>query len=86
MKYKRRPLYFEQIQPYINDRLIKIITGQRRVGKSYVMNQIKDEILEQNSDANIIYINKEDYAFDAIKNYVDLMYFLEPTIKSKKKT
>jgi predicted AAA+ superfamily ATPase len=86
MKYKRRPLYFEQIQPYINDRLIKIITGQRRVGKSYVMNQIKDEILEQNSDANIIYINKEDYAFDAIKNYVDLMYFLEPTIKSKEKT
>jgi predicted AAA+ superfamily ATPase len=50
------------------------------------MNQIKDEILEQNSDANIIYINKEDYAFDAIKNYVDLMYFLEPTIKSKEKT
>lgn len=86
MKYKRRPLYFEQIQPYINDRLIKIITGQRRVGKSYVMNQIKDEILEQNSGANIIYINKEDYAFDAIKNYVDLMNFLEPTIKSKEKT
>jgi predicted AAA+ superfamily ATPase len=86
MKYKRRPLYFEQIQPYINDRLIKIITGQRRVGKSYVMNQIKDEILEQNSDANIIYINKEDYAFDVIKNYVDLMNFLEPTIKSKEKT
>ena len=86
MKYKRRPLYFEQIQPYINDRLIKIITGQRRVGKSYVMNQIKDEILEQNSDANIIYINKEDYAFDAIKNYVDLMNFLQPTIKSKEKT
>lgn len=86
MKYKRRPLYFEQIQPYINDRLIKIITGQRRVGKSYVMNQIKDEILEQNSGENIIYINKEDYAFDAIKNYVDLMNFLEPTIKSKEKT
>jgi hypothetical protein len=86
MKYNKRPLYFEQIQPYINDRLIKIITGQRRVGKSYVMNQIKDEILEQNSEANIIYINKEDYAFDAIKNYVDLMNFLQPTIKSKEKT
>jgi predicted AAA+ superfamily ATPase len=86
MKYKRRPLYFEQIQPYINDRLIKIITGQRRVGKSYVMNQIKDEIIEQDSNATIIYINKEDYAFDSIKNYVDLMNFLEPTIKSKEKT
>ena len=86
MNYKRRPLYFEQIQPYINDRLIKIITGQRRVGKSYVMNQIKDEILEQDSTATIIYINKEDYAFDSIKNYVDLMNFLEPTIKTNKKT
>jgi predicted AAA+ superfamily ATPase len=68
MKYNKRPLYFEQIQPYINDRLIKIITGQRRVGKSYVMNQIKDEILEQNSDANIIYINNSFKIFHSTSN------------------
>ena len=55
MKYTVRPLYFEQIKPYINDRLIKIITGQRRVGKSYILNQIKDEIVALNS--------KGDYCF-----------------------
>jgi len=86
MKYTVRPLYFEQIKPYINDRLIKIITGQRRVGKSYVLNQIKDEIVALNSKANIVYINKEDFTFDNIKNHEDLMLFLKPTIESKLKT
>lgn len=86
MKYTKRPLYFEQIRPYIGDRLIKIITGQRRVGKSYVLNQIRDEILEQDPTSSILYINKEDYAFDAIKSYSDLMDYLAPTIASKQKT
>ena len=86
MKYTSRPLYFEQIKPYINDRLIKVITGQRRVGKSFVLNQIKDEILALDSTANIIFINKEDFAFDGMKNHEDLMEYLKPAIESKIKT
>jgi hypothetical protein len=57
MKYTVRPLYFEQIKPYINNRLIKIITGQRRVEKSYVWNQIKDEIVALNSKGDYCFIS-----------------------------
>lgn len=69
--------YFKKIEPYIGDNLIKVLTGQRRVGKSYILFQIMDEIKKRNSDYNIIYINKEDYKFDSIKTYVELMTFVE---------
>jgi len=69
--------YFRKIEPYIGNNLIKVLTGQRRVGKSYILFQIMDEIKKRNSDSNIIYINKEDYKFDSIKTYVELMTFVE---------
>ena len=74
--------YFRKIEPYIDDNLIKVLTGQRRVGKSYILFQIMDEIKKRNSDSNIIYINKEDYKFDSIKTYVELMNFIESKQKN----
>lgn len=64
--------YNELILPYINKQIIKVITGQRRVGKSYVLKQIQVEIKSLKPDSNIIYINKEDLTYDSIKDYVDL--------------
>jgi len=81
----KRPLYYKQIEPFIGDSLVKIIVGQRRVGKSHVLLQVKDEILERNSNATIVYINKEDYQFDWIRDYHDLMNYLDPFIKSGEK-
>lgn len=40
--YIQRPLYFNKIEPYINTGLIKVLTGQRRVGKSYILLQVID--------------------------------------------
>jgi predicted AAA+ superfamily ATPase len=54
-----RPLYTEKIKPFIYKEIIKVITGQRRVGKSYILFQLIKEIREANPSANIIYINKE---------------------------
>jgi len=51
--------------------LIKVFTGQRRVGKSYLMFQIMSEII-QAGDSNIIYINKEDLDFGHINTAKDL--------------
>jgi len=39
--------------------VIKIISGQRGVGKSYVMMQLMNHIRDTVADANIIYINME---------------------------
>jgi len=74
--YILRPHYLAKISPFINQPLIKVIVGQRRVGKSYLLLQLIDHIRQQYPDANIIYINKELYEFDSIKDYHDLIRYI----------
>lgn len=65
--------YLMKVKPFINQNLIKVFTGQRRVGKSYMLYQIINYIQKNNSQkTKIIYINKEDLAFSFIKNANDL--------------
>lgn len=52
-----------KIRPYIGKQVIKILTGQRRVGKSYILKAVAQEILDTNPGANIVTINLEDFAF-----------------------
>lgn len=85
-KYIPRPLYFNKIEPFIGTGLIKVLTGQRRVGKSYVLLQVMDEIRNRDHQATIIYINKEDYRFEFIKDDKDLMSYLENHRSKKGKT
>ena len=40
-----RPFYLEKIRPFYNKQLIKILTGQRRVGKSKLLIQIQSLLL-----------------------------------------
>lgn len=69
--YISRPLYTNRIEPFIDKELIKVITGQRRIGKSYILLQISDIIKRKKPEANIIFIDKELLAFADIKNYID---------------
>jgi len=60
-----RHLYLNKITPFINKPVIKVITGMRRVGKSFFIRQIIDKIKTQNIDEKqIIYINKELLEYD----------------------
>ncbi len=79
--YQKRPYYLKKVAPYIGVDLIKVLIGQRRVGKSYVLLQLMDEIRAKDKSANIIYINKEENEYDAIVNYRDLIVFAEKRIK-----
>jgi len=72
-KYIKRSSYFKKIKPFIDKDLVKIIVGQRRVGKSYFMLQVMDEIKKIHPRANIIYINKESYDFVNIYDDKQLM-------------
>lgn len=82
-KYIAREKYVDRIKPFINKDIIKILTGQRRVGKSYLMYQLMDYIQMTDSKANIIYINTELYEFDELKNYVQLYaYIKEKTVQN----
>jgi predicted AAA+ superfamily ATPase len=57
--YKPRDAYMRRIRPFIGSRIIKVLTGQRRCGKSHILYQIMDEIQKGNPQANIVYINRE---------------------------
>ena len=52
-----REHYLQQIRPFYDSDLIKIITGIRRCGKSVIMQQVRDEILTKS--ANVIYLEFE---------------------------
>jgi len=77
MKNIERPIYLKRIEPYIRKNLIKVIVGQRRVGKSYFLKQISDLFVKNYPDVPIIYINKEDLEFDLMHNYSDLVKYAE---------
>lgn len=78
-----RPIYLNIVEPFIGKNLIKVFTGQRRVGKSYLMYQIIDLIRNRDANANIIYINKEDLAFRKIRNAEELNDYV---VKHKSET
>lgn len=83
--YISRPMYIEKVKPYINKDIIKVLIGQRRVGKSFMLFQIMDEILKLDKEANIIYISKELDDFDHIKDYKDLIQEVNQKKTSKGK-
>jgi len=78
--------YFTILKTFFNKDIIKVIVGQRRVGKSYFLHQIKNEIQETNKNANVIFINKELYEFRNIIDYIDLTEYINNRIIPGKKT
>lgn len=56
--------------------------GQRRVGKSYLMKMTADYILKQNPDARFLYIDKEQYEFDTIRDYHSLIAYVNENLAS----
>ena len=83
-KYIARPTYTEKIKPFIGKQIIKVLTGQRRVGKSYIMLQLMDFILEENPSANVIYINRELDQFAHIQTNIDLTSYLAHKLQDDK--
>jgi uncharacterized protein len=73
MDVLKREKYLTRIRPVFNKQLIKVITGQRRVGKSYMLKQIAAELEMTNSNGNYIFIDKEKFEFDSIKTYTHLL-------------
>ena len=67
-EYIERPLYMDRLKPFMGKSLIKVLIGQRRVGKSYLLMQLRDLVKKQSPDIQIIYINKEQHEFSKIKN------------------
>ena len=64
--YISRDIYKKRVDRYIGKELIKVLIGQRRVGKSYLLFQAMDSIRERYENPNIIYINLELNEFEKL--------------------
>ena len=58
-----RPQYTEKIADLINRSMMLILVGQRRVGKSKVLELFKAWLNQNRPKANVVYINKEYQVF-----------------------
>ena len=79
-----RQSYLEKIERYLGKDTIIILTGQRRIGKSYILRLFRDKV-NKDERANIIFIDKEKHEFDDIKTYQDLNAYIDAR-RDKKKT
>lgn len=64
-----REIYLDQIRPFYESDLIKVITGVRRAGKSVLLSSIRNELLDRGiREDHIVYINLEDIDFEYIQD------------------
>lgn len=73
-----RTHYLENIEKYIGNSLIKVLIGQRRSGKSFLLRQILKKLVEKGVPVeNTLYINTEFMEYDFIKDYTDLVRLVQ---------
>lgn len=84
--YIKRERYLSKIRPFYDVDLIKVLTGVRRCGKSILLEQIKEEFIENGFDrAHIITINFEDLQFEKIRTAEKLNSYVNEQIKDHDK-
>ena len=54
-----RPRYTQLARPYFGNPLIKILTGQRRVGKSCMLKSLAELYRRERAEWRVVYIDKE---------------------------
>ena len=76
--YIERKMYLKRILPFMGKDLIKVIVGQRRAGKSFLLFQIMDALQKSGvKRSSILYLNKELHEFDHIRTSRDLLAYIE---------
>ena len=70
-----RSEYIRRIEHYLGKQTIIVLTGQRRVGKSFVLKDFAQR--KQQEGGNVIYIDKENKLFDTITNSQELNQYID---------
>lgn len=81
-----RSIYIDKVKPFMGKNLIKCFTGQRRVGKSFLLYQIMAMVRQESPNDKILYINKEDLSYNFIKTAEDLNQFVLQNKSENQKT
>ena len=73
----KRDRYLSFLKEFKNNEAIKVITGIRRSGKTFLMNMFIDELHQEGiDDDQIIHLNFEDLAYSDIKDAMDLYHYV----------
>lgn len=65
--------YLDQLYGVSGNRLIKVLIGQRRTGKSYILKQYIQQLIDRGVNPhNIFYLNKEHLDFAELRDYRQL--------------
>jgi len=80
-----RENYLQRLSVWIDKPLIKVIIGQRRVGKSMFLCQVINHIQNENPEANMIYINIENEEFQHVTDYIVLQKEINARLKKTAK-
>ena len=81
----KRDKYLDQLIEVKDLNLIKVITGVRRCGKSTLLLQYKDYLLENGiKDSDILYMSFESAEWYEIKDYKDLYNYIKSKYHDKK--
>ncbi len=79
--------YLDKLIAFKDKKLIKVITGIRRCGKSTIMEIFRDWLLNNGvSPEQILYLNFEDYDNIELRNPLALHQYIKPLILSNKPT
>ena len=75
-----RKIYLDKINPFIDKHIIKVLIGPRRCGKSTILKQIIESLINKGiSKENIVYINFE---LSEIRNIKSLEDFISKKIEN----
>lgn len=81
----QRDLYMEQIRPFIDKDIIKVMTGIRRCGKSVMLKLIQDELISEGKDQkNMLFLNFESKLLPFHKTVNDTFDYIKDFILASK--
>lgn len=78
MEIIERTSYIDHITSRMDRGMMIFLIGQRRVGKSYMLRQLRSWLEINRPDSTIVYINKELQAFNDITNAKELYEYASP--------
>lgn len=81
-----RPDYLEKLKPFIDVKVIKILAGIRRCGKSTILEMLKQELISHGvKEDHIISINYSNVEFDKSFNFIKMYDELKAKFVDEKK-
>lgn len=73
-----RKTYLSHIVSHLNRGMMIILVGQRRVGKSFMLRQLRQWLEDNRPGATVVYVNKELLDFSDITNAKELNDYVTP--------